>query len=190
MASFLRRFTTSASAGKNIYFILAAASAVPVYTIFNDNYTPSASLSSRSNVFVSTKNRNLCCFLGTYSLPPPPQLSLISPLIQNLAVVSFSNFSMTRFQKRHVISVNLLLASMDLGMQGVVSIESSQGYVYISCNIKLTFLKIKKQTVHGPRWRFHQAQRDWRKIYLWSKFCRFEIYFTSFSSSIHMTFHR
>ncbi|KAF8803232.1 hypothetical protein BYT27DRAFT_7195821 [Phlegmacium glaucopus] len=51
MATFLRRFTTSASAGKNMYFILAAASALPVYTILNDNTSSSTSLPSRSNVF-------------------------------------------------------------------------------------------------------------------------------------------
>ena len=53
MSTFLRRFATSASAGKNMYFILAVASALPVYTILNDNTASSASVPSRSNVFVS-----------------------------------------------------------------------------------------------------------------------------------------
>jgi hypothetical protein len=129
MASFLRRFTTSASAGKNMYFILAAASAFPVYTIFNDSNTSSssASLSSRSNVFVSTKKENLVALApNIYAL-----LSLTLPSIQNLLVVLFFNFSMTRFQKQHAISASLLLASMDLDMRGVIFIESSQGCVGI-----------------------------------------------------------
>ena len=53
MSTILRRFASSASAGKNMYFILAVASALPVYTILNDNTSPSASVPSRSNVFVS-----------------------------------------------------------------------------------------------------------------------------------------
>ncbi|PPR07953.1 hypothetical protein CVT24_002529 [Panaeolus cyanescens] len=56
MASFLRRFTTSASAGKNMYFALAAASALPLYAVLNEKSSPSSpSVSvvptSRANVF-------------------------------------------------------------------------------------------------------------------------------------------
>ncbi|KAH9475565.1 cyclophilin peptidyl-prolyl cis-trans isomerase Cyp2 [Psilocybe cubensis] len=54
MASFLRRFTTSASAGKTMYFTLAIASALPVYAVLNENSaaaSPSGSLNSRANVF-------------------------------------------------------------------------------------------------------------------------------------------
>ncbi|PPQ78773.1 hypothetical protein CVT25_010646 [Psilocybe cyanescens] len=50
MASFLRRFTTSASAGKTMYFSLAIASAIPVYAVLNENSPPGPGL-SRSNVF-------------------------------------------------------------------------------------------------------------------------------------------
>ncbi|KAF5313918.1 hypothetical protein D9619_013045 [Psilocybe cf. subviscida] len=50
MASFLRRFTTSASAGKSMYFGLAAASALPVYAVLNEK-SPPASPNSRANVF-------------------------------------------------------------------------------------------------------------------------------------------
>ena len=126
MASFLRRFATSASTGKKMYFILAAASAFPVYTIFNDSNTSSssASLSSRSNVFVSTKRNLVVLAPNIHAL-----LSLTLPSIQSLLVVLFSNFSMTRFQKQHGISASLLLASMDLDIRGVISIESSQGCV-------------------------------------------------------------
>ena len=125
MASFLRRFTTSASASasKKMYFILAAASAFPLYTIFNDSNT-SPSSTSRSNVFVSAKNPKERVIL------PPNAFSLTLPSTPNLPVVLFFNFSTTRFQKRHAISVNLLPVSMDLGIQGVLSIESSQGCVF------------------------------------------------------------
>ena len=62
MSTFLRRFATSASAGKNMYFILAAASALPVYIILNDNTSSSASVPSRSNVFVSTSPKKILLF--------------------------------------------------------------------------------------------------------------------------------
>lgn len=52
MASFLRRFTTSASAGKTMYFSLAVASALPMYAVLNEN-SPPAPPNSRANVFVS-----------------------------------------------------------------------------------------------------------------------------------------
>lgn len=64
MSTFLRRFATSASAGKNMYFILAVASALPVYTILNDNTSSSASVPSRSNVFVSgPQKKKSCCLM-------------------------------------------------------------------------------------------------------------------------------
>ncbi|KAJ3509321.1 hypothetical protein NLJ89_g5283 [Agrocybe chaxingu] len=50
MASFLRRFTTAASAGKNMYFTLAVASTLPVYAVLN-NDSPSGAVNSRANVF-------------------------------------------------------------------------------------------------------------------------------------------
>jgi len=52
MASFLRRFTTSASAGKTMYFSLAVVSALPVYAVLNEN-SSSPPPNSRANVFVS-----------------------------------------------------------------------------------------------------------------------------------------
>ena len=71
MSNFLRRFATSASAGKNMYFILAAASAFPVYTILNENTSSSVSVPSRSNVFVSVKkeiSRSLAVFMKLKSV--------------------------------------------------------------------------------------------------------------------------
>ena len=68
MSTFLRRFATSASAGKNMYFILAVASAFPVYTILNDNTSFSA---SRPNVFVSAKKMKKVAVLIN-----PPLLSV------------------------------------------------------------------------------------------------------------------
>ena len=62
----MRRFATSASAGKNMYLILAAASALPVYTILNDTASSSPSLPSRSNVFVSAQQqqkKKTCYFI-------------------------------------------------------------------------------------------------------------------------------
>ena len=50
MASFLRRFMTTASAGKNMYIFFAAASAVPIYAVLNE--PTSVSPDSRANVFV------------------------------------------------------------------------------------------------------------------------------------------
>ena len=140
MSTFMRRFATSASTGKNMYFILAAASALPVYTILNDNTVSSVSVPSRSNVFVSAplRKKKPCSFDETISVLYP-LLSSMLPSTPRLQVVLFSNFLMTRFQKRHVISVNSLLASMDLGMRGADSIESSQVYVWISCKYVFWF---------------------------------------------------
>ena len=52
MASFLRRFTTAASAGKKMYFGLAIVSAIPIYTVLNETSERLPS-HSRANVFVS-----------------------------------------------------------------------------------------------------------------------------------------
>ena len=53
MASFLRRFMTTASAGKNMYFFFAAASAMPIYAVLNEPTSVSPhSPDSRANVFV------------------------------------------------------------------------------------------------------------------------------------------
>ena len=129
MSTFLRRFATSASAGKNMYFILAVASALPVYTILNDNTASSASVPSRSNVFVSAPPQKKTCCSDETTPVLYPIFSSMLPSTPRLPVVLFSNFLMKRSQKRHVISVNSLLASMDLGMRGAASIESSQVYV-------------------------------------------------------------
>ena len=129
MSTFLRRFATSASAGKNMYFILAVASALPVYTILNDNTASSASVPSRSNVFVSAPPKKKTCCSDETTPVLYPIFSSMLPSTPRLLVVLFSNFLMKRSQKRHVIFVNSLLASMDLGMRGAASIESSQVYV-------------------------------------------------------------
>jgi hypothetical protein len=49
MATFLRRFATSASAGKNMYIFLAA-STIPAYAILNENSRTDNQ--NRSNVYV------------------------------------------------------------------------------------------------------------------------------------------
>lgn len=120
MASFFRRFATTASAGKNMYFVLAAGSVFPLYTILNDT-SSSPSLPSRSNVFVSAKKKLL--YRHVFDEPHHPLLSSILLSMPSLLVVLFLNFSTTRFLERHVISVNSPLASMDLGIKGANSIE-------------------------------------------------------------------
>jgi hypothetical protein len=60
MATFLRRFASSASAGKNMYIFLAA-STIPAYAIINEN-SPNEN-QSRSNVYVGhIKNLLHACF--------------------------------------------------------------------------------------------------------------------------------
>lgn len=100
------------------------------------------------------------------------------PSTPRLPVVLFSNFSTTRFQKRHEISVNSLLVSMDLGMRGAPSIESFQVYVWISCKCMFWFVPyshicVRKKTVHAPRWRFHEPQRYRWKVHLWFEIPRY-----------------
>jgi hypothetical protein len=85
--------------------------------------TSSASLASRPNVFVSAKKKPVVL------APIHSRLSSTLPSIQKLPAALCSNFLTTKFQEQHAISVSLLLASMDLGMRGAISIESSRGCV-------------------------------------------------------------
>ena len=68
MASFLRRFVSTASAGKKMYLSLAVASAIPVYTVLNES-SKFAPPNSRANVFVSYSTLYLRCY--TLLIPHP-----------------------------------------------------------------------------------------------------------------------
>ena len=56
MASFLRRFMATVSAGKNMYIFFAAASAVPIYAVLNE--PTFVSPNSRANIFVRRVQSN------------------------------------------------------------------------------------------------------------------------------------
>ena len=181
MSTFLRCFATSASTGKNMYFILAAASALPVYTILNDNTVSSASVPSRSNVFVST------------SPSEKKFLKFWWSLLRSLPTTQFDVAINSKASGRIVFKLfDDKVPKTTRNFRELATGEHGFGYAgsrfhRVIPGVCLNFLQIcvlivpltsrifveKKQTVYGPGWGFYEWQRYRWKVHLWFEISRY-----------------
>ena len=177
MSTFLRRFATSASGGKNMYFILAVASALPVYTILNDNTSSSASVPSRSNVFVSAQKinkwlfwRNHFCSLSTtqfdVAINSKPSGRIVFKLFDDKVPKTACNFrELATGQHGFGYSGSIfhrVIPGVRLNLMRV-SIVPLPSHIFVR----------KNKTVHGSRWGFHEPQWYRWKVHLWYEIPRY-----------------
>src|SRR5258708_39962970 len=119
MDSFLRCFSSTAARGRQMYFGLVVASAIPLYAVLNES-SKSAPSNSRSNVFVSSRHikrfimgfNRLSPYLRSLHLCFTYSHSSTSRLTKNRLAELFSSFLMTKSQGHLKTSGNLQLVSM------------------------------------------------------------------------------